>query len=456
MSERIVPITGMTCAACERTVVTAARQLDGVTVAHADRRSGRLRLTGDRLPSDAALAAALADTPYGVGSRRWLSRDRSVWRDVTVAAVLVGVAAIVLWVIGFDGLVQQLTVSASPSSALVVLGLGVAASVSTCMALVGGLVVSLSASVPSNATGMARLRPHLAFNAGRIVGFAALGALVGLVGQVLAPTGLTLAAMTLLAAVVMVIIGVRLTGVSPRIAAWQVTLPRRWGAWASAGNRDGAGMARAAGLGAATFFLPCGFTQAVQVYALATGSALDGALVMGLFAIGTAPGLLAAGGVASTAGARSGTALRAVGVVVLAFAFVTGSGAVTQMGPMLRATNIEATERTGDVADVDGVQLATTVIAREGYVPATTVVYVDEPVRWTLEPEVRGCQSVIDASALGLPLIDALLDSATVEFTLTEPGTYRYSCTMGMYFGAIVAIERPSDTSGEAPAAESG
>jgi len=44
--------------------------------------------------------------------------------------------------------------------------------------------------------------------------------------------------------------------------------------------------------GALTFFLPCGFTFAMQVYAISTGNFIQGALVMGIFALGTLPGLL--------------------------------------------------------------------------------------------------------------------------------------------------------------------
>jgi sulfite exporter TauE/SafE len=44
--------------------------------------------------------------------------------------------------------------------------------------------------------------------------------------------------------------------------------------------------------GALTFFLPCGFTFAMQLYALSTGNFWMGMAVMAIFAIGTLPGLL--------------------------------------------------------------------------------------------------------------------------------------------------------------------
>ena len=44
-------------------------------------------------------------------------------------------------------------------------------------------------------------------------------------------------------------------------------------------------------VGGATFFLPCGFTQAMQLYAVSTGSAVSGSLTMLFFALGTLPAL---------------------------------------------------------------------------------------------------------------------------------------------------------------------
>ncbi|MBP6911491.1 sulfite exporter TauE/SafE family protein [Patescibacteria group bacterium] len=45
-------------------------------------------------------------------------------------------------------------------------------------------------------------------------------------------------------------------------------------------------------MGIGTFFLPCGFTQSMQVYTLSTGSFLAGGLTMLSFALGTLPMLL--------------------------------------------------------------------------------------------------------------------------------------------------------------------
>jgi plastocyanin len=198
-------------------------------------------------------------------------------------------------------------------------------------------------------------------------------------------------------------------------------------------------------LGAATFFLPCGFTQAVQIMALTSGSAVAGALLMGAFALGTAPGLLAAGRASSAAAmANAPAVLRGIGVVVIAFAVVTVSGAAKTLVPTLGVAAVTATERTANVIDSGGSQHAAVDVVTSGYAPANTVVYVGEPVTWTLEPTIVSCAGLVDASALGVGTFDAVSEPATVTFTLDTPGTYAYSCRMGMYSGTFTAIERPA------------
>ena len=201
---------------------------------------------------------------------------------------------------------------------------------------------------------------------------------------------------------------------------------------------------RAVGLGAATFFLPCGFTQVVQLLALSSGSAVTGGALMALFALGTAPGLFAVGVAASSArGAAARRPLRVVGVVVIAFAVVTGLGGLTGTGLLTPRVSALPTDRTANVVDVDGRQVVTTDVALEGYFPADAVVYVDQPVTWILNPVGAGCASIVEADSLGLGQLNAIFEKVSSDFTPNQTGVYRYHCAMGMYSGSITVIDRP-------------
>jgi hypothetical protein len=137
--------------------------------------------------------------------------------------------------------------------------------------------------------------------------------------------------------------------------------------------------------------------------------------------------------------------LRIIGVVVIAFAIVTGMGGLTGAGILFPSATIAATERTDNVVDVDGTQVVTTEIGLDGYFPANAVVYVDEPVTWVLDPVGVGCASIVNADSLGLGQLNAIYERVESDFTPAETGTFTYQCAMGMYSGSITARERPAD-----------
>jgi plastocyanin len=197
-------------------------------------------------------------------------------------------------------------------------------------------------------------------------------------------------------------------------------------------------------LGAASFFLPCGFTQAVQVYALSTGSPVQAGAVMALFAIGTTPGLLAVGGAgALLRGKAAAHAFHIAGVVVLAFALINVTGAIGIVHPSFGTEKSTATERTSNVVQTGEVQVVKTTQDNRGYTPNTAVVYAGQPVRWEMESTAIGCASGVDLSAMGLGFKNLELGVNTFEFTPEEPGILRYQCAMGMYRAQIEVIEAP-------------
>ena len=75
-------------------------------------------------------------------------------------------------------------------------------------------------------------------------------------------------------------------------------------------------------VGIATFFLPCGFTQSMQIYTLTTGSFLTGSLLMFSFALGTLPvlALISFSSVGIHNKMQSGIFFKTAGLIVLFFA----------------------------------------------------------------------------------------------------------------------------------------
>ncbi|MDR1808636.1 MAG: sulfite exporter TauE/SafE family protein [Propionibacteriaceae bacterium] len=448
-----IPIQGMTCRACETRITKTLKQLPGVTNVKASTRLSHAEVTSTK-PLDAAAVRRLVEQAgYTVGSERrpWLTRDRDVWRDVIIGAAVVTLAAIAAQAFGLGSIGDLLTPQSGAGLAVFAL-LGVAASFSTCLALVGGIVLGLSARFAAthpDATVAQRVRPQLMFNLGRVVGFSLLGALLGGLGRALSLHGAGLGLLTLAVAVVMVLLGLQLTGLSPRLGALTVTLPAAWSR-----RLHGAGQAprpygdgRAAALGVASFLLPCGFTQAAQVAAAASGSPVRGALILGLFTLGTTPGLLAVGTLSSLAGGRwARRVFHGIGVVVLAFALLNAVNGAHLVAPGLGADQapITATARTANVTDQDGYQVVTITVDNSGYNPNETVVYAGRPIRWEFELKGLTCAQTVDGRNLNLGQLPLQLGVNTFESTLATPGRYPYTCYMGMFPATVIAIEAPA------------
>ncbi len=133
----------------------------------------------------------------------------------------------------------------------------------------------------------------------------------------------------------MIILGLQLTELFPRLSTKSFTLPTGIAKTLGITNKNDKEYSHnnAMLLGAASFFLPCGFTQAMQLVAISSGSFYMGALIMGLFAIGTTPGLLSIGAITSIVkGTFAKSFFRFVGLVVIFLALYNISNGFNLMG----------------------------------------------------------------------------------------------------------------------------
>jgi len=123
------------------------------------------------------------------------------------------------------------------------------------------------------------------------------------------------------------------------------------------------------------------------ISALSTGSPLTAGAIMAVFALGTAPGLLALGGLPAVLPARwQPTLLRAIGVVLLGFALLNAVAGFRLAGftPSVVGGG-EAAAAAPQVTVADGVQTLRTFQVAAGYLPADTAIYAGMPTRWIVE-----------------------------------------------------------------------
>ncbi len=163
-----------------------------------------------------------------------------------------------------------------------------------CVGMCGGIVGALSLGAP------ARWSMHLAYNAGRIISYAAAGALAGALGAASlsldgqAPVRLTL---YLLANLMLVALGLYLLGVTRALAFTERAGQHLWRLIQPLTRRflPARTIAQAFPLGLLWGWLPCGLVYSALATALSAGSPERGALLMLAFGLGTLPNLLLAG-----------------------------------------------------------------------------------------------------------------------------------------------------------------
>jgi len=380
------------------------------------------------------------------------------------AAIIIAIASIVITsfvAINRSGAAAYLVVNnTSALPAFFIFGL--LASVSSCAALVGGIILSLSKQwTRPGVTPLVRIAPHLFFNLGRLISYTIFGALLGLIGSFFAISLTAAAYLTIVISILMLLLGLQMIDLE-KFRQFQITAPKSFTRLIT--NQSSTNQHYLPFLiGALTFFLPCGFTLTMQGLAITTGSPLHGALLMLTFALGTMPSLLAIGLTSTKFIQRPHTAslfLKTAGVIVIFFALFNLNSQMNVLGFIsLSDLNILKTNTTnaapkGFAPIVNGQQLLTMDALAYGYEPNYFKVQPNIPVRWAITDQgTSGCTNAVISQGLFTDEINLTPNQTTIkEFTPTKPGRYKFSCWMGMVSGIIdVADPDQSAATQDAP-----
>lgn len=440
-------IGGMTCGSCELLLERKLRHVTGILAADVDHRTGAALITArsDALPSIKKLQYVIEQAGYTLLEDPPLSTfHQRKWLEI-------GGALVVILALGKLLSTFNLVSLAPSTSGAITLGgtflIGLVAGTSSCLAVTGGLLMSVAAKhneLHQGETSWKKFQPLLHFNVGRLASYFLLGGLVGLLGQSITLSTRMTGIMNIAVALVMLYLALTILQIIPK-GSCPIRPPKRLAHWI-AGLSDNHHPTAPVTLGALTFFLPCGFTQSLQLVALASGSFLSGALTMGTFALGTLPSLLGISMVSATArGNFSHVFLRFSGALVLVLALVNfNSGlALTGVSPtqILRSA-LGANVNAGGSAPAvrGGVQEISMRVMPGYYEPRDLTVRAGIPVRWTIDGAfARGCTNAIVVPSMNIfkPLTTGM---NIIEFTPKDRGRLAFSCSMGMVRGTINVI----------------
>ena len=447
MNKKQISIRGMHCLSCELLVEEELSGISGVTKVKTNFRTGLTDIFyQNQQPNDGAIAAAVKNAGYeiGRGRRPWFTDDISEWVKMLFALGVVFILFVIARSFGlFDislGSNDQL------SSLPFVLLIGVVAGLSTCMAIVGGMVLALSArysEMHPESSPWQKFVPNVYFNIGRIGGFALLGAILGALGSTVQLSSVSIGALMIVVALVMLLIGLQLLELFPRLSAWKLMLPKSIAQ--ALGIQSHAkkeySHSRVMLAGALTFFLPCGFTQAVQLFVVTQGSPMIGALSMGAFALGTAPGLLGIGGIsaAATGGFRK-FFFKAAGLIVIALGIFNFQNGMTLM-KLGSASKVGVEQKNEANVPAKDAQVVRITQKGNGYFPNQVTVKRGKPVRLIID-SVESYSCAVSLSIPKAGIRKTLKPGENVfEFTPDKSGDIPFSCSMGMYRGVINVID---------------
>jgi sulfite exporter TauE/SafE len=332
----------MHCAACELIVTRTLEAEQHVRVVKANAADSTVRIEGDfdERPDEIAgrFSELLRPKGYTLTVRADSRRPRPKATEYFVALLFSSlVIAGFIW-LQKAGLVRLF--SPDQMNLMAAFLVGIIASLSSCMALVGGLLLSVSTNSGMMNPG-ARLSSNVMFHASRLISFFILGGVIGAIGRAFTLTPVMSVVLNGAVALVMLTLGLNLLDLIPALKKLQPRMPslisRRILKAEKVRNRLAPAL-----LGLITFFLPCGFTQSMQLFSLTAGSFLNGALTMFAFAAGTFPvlALISLASVNLSTSRRSGLFFKTAGIIVIAFALLNLMNSFAVLGLIRPIVNI--------------------------------------------------------------------------------------------------------------------
>jgi sulfite exporter TauE/SafE/plastocyanin len=333
-------------------------------------------------------------------------------------------------------------------------------------------------SYSTNDSTIKKLEPHLIFNLGRLISYGFFGAVLGGIGREIRVSQDFAPILIIAVSFIMVALGLQLLGVKA-FRKFQITMPK-FITRSIADERNFKGKYMPFVLGALTFFLPCGFTLAVQAMALISGSIFQGSFMMMAFALGTMPTLLFIGLSAvkfSSNPKMENTFGKIAAILVIFFALYNFNAQLNVLGyTSLSDIKIGVSDDSGSTVCkttacdidkafgssgkknipeqvnnvsgelppiVDGKQIVRMDASASGYAPRKLKAKVGIPVRWEITDKgTSGCTNAIIAKDFFDGQISLTPGKTSVkEFTPTEIGIYKFSCWMGMVSGTFEIVE---------------
>ena len=337
-----------------------------------------------------------------------------------------------------------------------------------CVSMCGAFVLSYATKNAQN--GHKGYGQHLVYGGSKVVSYAIIGGLFGLIGGVIAFSIGLRSWVAVLAGLFMIFYALSMFGLK-FFRRFQFNPKFLTKIAASESGKYKGPYSRPLVTGLLNgLFIACGPLQAMYLYAMGTGSFVSGATSLAAFGLGTLPVMLGFGSLATVISHKTTKKiLKISAIIVLILGLIMLNRGLTLMGSPYSYSAISAKISGGSLSQAnvntgtvsgnsgviikDGIQEVNMDVDASGYHPNSFVLKKGVPVKWNVNvKQLTGCNSELVMNAYG---IDLRLKQGlnTAEFTPDKTGTIQFSCGMGMLKGSFIVTETGTASQEEVKAA---
>lgn len=458
MHQKTLHVSGMHCVSCETLIEQELNKISDISSVKADHKKGTVVLHFQNTFPENKIEKILQKGGYKIEKRshnaspHCTSHKKNTPKDWgQIALVFLGMLGVV-FLFSHIGLEKFFPDTSGDVNFLIAFLIGIVASLSTCLALTGGIVLSFSSmyTVPEGSKNdfFYRALPQLYFHIGRVGGFALLGGILGSIGSNFQYSPFTTGIITTLVAVLMIYIGLHVLNIVPSITRFGIHLPKKITHFISDFQKKEHPFIPGI-IGVLTFFLPCGFTQSMQLAAMASGSFFTGAMIMTFFALGTLPVLFSVGvGASFSQGKGHAFFKKVIGVIIIFFGIFSFNNGLIASGSTVTLNFWNGSKSEESMIEEVAAEKVQVVKMNVDYTfePNVFTVQKGVPVRWEINGvNITGCSDEVIIPSMGISSGKLKKGLNIVEFTPTEVGTLPFSCWMGMIPGKFIVVEREED-----------
>lgn len=271
-------------------------------------------------------------------------------------------------------------------------------------------------------------RPIL-YNLGRVISYTIIGGIVGLIGSIFTLNNIANGTVIIIAALLMLFMALNMLG----IVSFKIPLTSRLNIRNNSRNSFIIGLLNG--------LMPCGPLQAMQIYALSTGSFIKGALAMFLFSLGTVPLMLAVGLFYNVIkGKRKIIVNKIASVLIFVLSIVMLNRGLLTLGVDLSKSlnNYDEFTKTELKDNYQEVKFNLNYNSYEDI-----IVQKDIPVRMIIHVDKKhltGCNSKLELKEFNIEK-ELVVGDNIIEFTPTKEETYTYTCWMNMIKNNIKVVD---------------